>query len=605
VLGFDWLAAILLASMFASHTLLAYPIVSRLGLSSNQAVTTTLGGTMITDTAALLVLAVIAGMASGEVNEAFWWRLAVSLVVFIASILLGLPRLGRWFFRRVADDGPAEFVFVLTSVFLCAALSHAAGLEPIVGAFLAGLALNRLIPHQSPLMNRLTFTGEAIFIPFFLLSVGMLLDARVLFGGLKTWVVAICMTLTVIATKSLAADATRIVFRYRKEEGRVMFGLSVVQAAATLAAVMVGHRIGLFDDAVVNGTIVMILVTCILGPAVVSKFAPAMVKSAAEQGVQEPAAARGVLLPLVSAEHAESAVELALLIRHDKSDPIYPTFIAADDADVARKMADADKVLARAVSQASAANCIAEPIKRVHNYPGRALIRTRKELHAKYVLVPWDGLPTRGYSDLAKLSDAGATDPPPAGAGQQHPRPRMGRVIDALATDSGANLLLCRLPHPLGTCSRTVLFVPPRVVADETLSEAAALFRQLAKALGTPLLLMCHDDDRVRLDSVLGPASDVRRELASYSNSRGWLPLMMEHVREHDLLILYGVREPEPAFSIEYQDFSQRVFARYPLNDLMIFYPASIAREAPTNVDVAVPDDVGLETLAPTRAFAN
>ncbi|MGH7298201.1 MAG: cation:proton antiporter, partial [Polyangiaceae bacterium] len=395
ILRYEWPPSILLASMIASHTLLAYPIVSRLGLASNKAVTATVGGTMITDTASLLVLAVIAGMTTGEVNQAFWWRLGVSLVVFVGAILIGLPILGRLFFRRFPEDGPGQFVFVLTSVFLCAALSNVAGLEPIVGAFLAGLALNRLIPHASPLMNRLTFTGEAIFIPFFLLSVGMLLDVRVLFGGLETWGVAIGMTVTVIVAKYLAAQGSRLVLRYRKEEAQVVFGLSVVQAAATLASVMVGNRIGLFDDAVVNGTIIMILVTCILGPYVVSKFAPAMARAAAQEP-KAPQAARGVLVPLLSARQAEPAMELALLLRgEDKKEPIYPAFVVPEGGDVAQAMAAGDKILAAAVAQASAADCPVEPIKRVHNDPGRTLVRTRMELSAAHVVVPWDATPSQ------------------------------------------------------------------------------------------------------------------------------------------------------------------------------------------------------------------
>ncbi|WP_341650012.1 cation:proton antiporter [Thauera humireducens] len=138
VLGFAWPAAILLASMFASHTLLTYPIVSRLGLTRNLAVTTAVGGTIVTDTLALLVLAVIAGMTRGEVDENFAWQLGLSLTLYVAAILIGLPLLARWFFRRVARDGVAEFVFVLATVFGCAALSHVAGSEPIVGAFLGG-----------------------------------------------------------------------------------------------------------------------------------------------------------------------------------------------------------------------------------------------------------------------------------------------------------------------------------------------------------------------------------------------------------------------------------------------------------------------------------
>jgi Kef-type K+ transport system membrane component KefB len=571
ILGFDWLAAILLASMFASHTLLAYPIVSRLGLSSNQAVTATLGGTMITDTAALLVLAVVAGMASGEVTDAFWWRLGVSVTVFVAGILIGLPRLGRWFFRRVAEDGPAEFVFVLTSVFLCAALSHAAGLEPIVGAFLAGLALNRLIPHESPLMNRLIFTGDAIFIPFFLLSVGMLLDAGVLFGGLRTWYVAIGMTVTVIATKWLAARAARIVFRYRKEEGEIMFGLSVPQAAATLAAVMVGHRIELFDDAVVNGTIVMILVTCVLGPSVVSKNAPALAKAAGEQAGTEPGQTRGVLVPLRSTEQADSAVELALLLRSgDKHAPLYPAFIAADDPYVERSMALADRVLARAASQVNAAGGVAQPVKRVHDHPGRALIRTRKELGVRDVVVPWDPSASGGAPRTSRPS-VSHTDPPPS----PDAHPRFSRVVDDLTTDAGANLFLCRLPHSLGTCKRIVLCMPSDVMSADGFAEAVPIVQRLCKALGAPLLLLCDERDQSQLRAAFAPTSPIKTDLATYASARMWLSLTMNHVEESDLLVAYGVRDDAPAFSTEYGDFAANLFSRYPQNDVILFYPAA------------------------------
>jgi Kef-type K+ transport system membrane component KefB len=567
VLGFDWPAAVLLASMFASHTLLAYPIVSRLGLASNQAVTTTLGGTMITDTAALLVLAVIAGMAAGEVNEAFWWRLGVSLVVFVSGILIGLPRLGRWFLKRAAEDGPAQFVFVLTSVFLCAALSHAAGLEPIVGAFLSGLALNRLIPHSSPLMNRLVFTGEAIFIPFFLLSVGMLLDARVLFGGFKTWFVAIGMTGTVIVTKWLAAEIARIVFRYRKEEGRVMFGLSVVQAAATLAAVMVGHRIGLFDDAVVNGTIVMILVTCILGPAIVTRAAPAMAAAQA-QASTETKAPRGVLVPLHAADQAEQAVELALALRgHEKGAALYPVFVAADNKDLSSAMAEGDKVLGRAVSQASAANCVAEPIKRVHDHPGRALIRARKELNAQHVVMPWDGVPSR------------------SGA-------RMGRVVDELAADGGANLFVCRLPHPLGACSRVVLLLPSGAAASEGLDEAIRQVKALCKALGAPLLVLWQEDEGARLEADFASTAELRTETRAYPGARMVLPVLAEHVSDSDLLIVYGIRERDPAYDAESRDFAQWVAGRHPDHNLIVFYPAA-SEIAPTPSLVHEPPTAG------------
>lgn len=173
VLNFSWLTSILLASMFASHTLIAYPIISKLGVSKNLAVNLTVGGTMITDTLALLVLTVVVGMSTGSVDDMFWYRLAIAVMVFGLFVMLVFPWIGRWFFKR-CEDSVSQYIFVLVMVFLGAFLAEVAGIESIIGAFLAGMALNRLIPRTSPLMNRVVFVGNAIFIPFFLIGVGML-----------------------------------------------------------------------------------------------------------------------------------------------------------------------------------------------------------------------------------------------------------------------------------------------------------------------------------------------------------------------------------------------------------------------------------------------
>lgn len=197
VLKFSMETSVLLASMFASHTLIAYPIISKLGISKNNAVSITVGGTMITDTLALLVLTIIVGMATGNADDAFWIRLGISIVVFALIVLLVFPFIGRWFFKRVHDN-ISQYIFVLAMVFFGAFLAQLAGMEAIIGSFLAGLALNRLIPQSSPLMNRVEFVGNAIFIPFFLLSVGMLIDYRAFFTSFETIKVGIVMI--VVAT---------------------------------------------------------------------------------------------------------------------------------------------------------------------------------------------------------------------------------------------------------------------------------------------------------------------------------------------------------------------------------------------------------------------
>ncbi|WP_026710363.1 cation:proton antiporter [Flavobacterium filum] len=242
VLKFSMPTSVLLASMFASHTLLAYPLVSKLGVAKNRAVNITVGGTMITDTLALLVLAVIAGMQTGEINQEFWIRLGVSVLVFGLVVMLIFPIIGRWFFKRF-DDNISQYIFVLAMVFLGCTLAELAGIEAIIGAFLAGLALNRLIPHTSPLMNRIEFVGNALFIPFFLIGVGMLIDYKAFIKDSNTIEVAGIMTICAIIGKYLPAYITQKIYGFSSDERRLIFGLSNAQAAATLAAVLVGFNI--------------------------------------------------------------------------------------------------------------------------------------------------------------------------------------------------------------------------------------------------------------------------------------------------------------------------------------------------------------------------
>jgi len=272
VLKFSLATSVLLASMFASHTLIAYPIISKLGVAKNRAVSISAGGTLITDTLALLVLAVIVASTQGEVNTLFWIRMVGELIIFGLIVMLVFPLIGKWFFKRY-NDNVGQYVFVLTMVFLGAVLAEIAGIEAIIGAFMTGLSLNRLIPNTSPLMNRVDFVGNAIFIPFFLISVGMLIDYRAFYKDVDTLVVAGVMIGVANAAKYIAAWLTQKTFRLTVDERRIIFGLSNAQAAATLAAVLVGYNIivgytdngdpiRLLNDSVLNGTILMILVTC-------------------------------------------------------------------------------------------------------------------------------------------------------------------------------------------------------------------------------------------------------------------------------------------------------------------------------------------------------
>jgi len=245
ILGYDLGASVLIGSMFATHTLIAYPIVSKFGISRNEAVAVTIGGTIIADTTALMILAVTIGSTEGELDRIFWIRMILSTGLFIFIIFYIIPKIARWFFSKLEGEKSSHFIFVLSIVFFSAFLADLSGLEPIIGAFGAGLAVNRLIPHNSVLMNRLEFVGNSLFIPFFLISVGMLVDVRVIFSGPQVIFVAVVFTVVVLFGKWLAAFFIQQICRYSRSQRKLIFGLSISHAAAALAIVLIGYKTGI------------------------------------------------------------------------------------------------------------------------------------------------------------------------------------------------------------------------------------------------------------------------------------------------------------------------------------------------------------------------
>lgn len=268
VLRYGWLTSILLASMYASHTLIAYPIILRYGLSSQRSVTIAVGATAITDTLTLLVLAMVGGYFKGDITGEFWLMLFLKVAAVFFVIIYFFPRVTRYFFHHY-EDNVNQFIFVLALTFLGAIMMELIGMEGLLGAFLVGLVINRYVPNVSPLMNHLEFVGNALFIPYFLIGVGMLVNVNLLFGGAETLRVAAVMIVMALSSKWIASLVTQKLLGMRPLERNMIFGLSTAQAGATLAAVLVGHSIflpngqRLLNDDVLNGTVILILVTCI------------------------------------------------------------------------------------------------------------------------------------------------------------------------------------------------------------------------------------------------------------------------------------------------------------------------------------------------------
>lgn len=322
VLRYGWLTSILLASMYASHTLIAYPIILRYGLSSQRSVTIAVGATAITDTLTLLVLAMVGGYFKGDITGEFWLMLFLKVAAVFFVIIYFFPRVTRYFFHHY-EDNVNQFIFVLALTFLGAIMMELIGMEGLLGAFLVGLVINRYVPNVSPLMNHLEFVGNALFIPYFLIGVGMLVNVNLLFGGAETLRVAAVMIVMALSSKWIASFFTQKLLGMRPLERNMIFGLSTAQAGATLAAVLVGHSIflpngqRLLNDDVLNGTVILILVTCIFSSFCTESASKRMAlekKSAMPK--EEVADDEKIMISMKYPETASLLMEVANLMRN-------------------------------------------------------------------------------------------------------------------------------------------------------------------------------------------------------------------------------------------------------------------------------------------------
>ena len=461
VLRFNVLTSVLLASMFASHTLIAYPIISKLGISKNKAVSITVGGTMITDTLALLVLTIIVGMATGQVNDMFWIRLGVSILIFALIVLFGFPFIGRWFFKHVHDN-ISQYIFVLVMVFLGSFLAQVAGMEAIIGAFLSGLALNRLIPQSSPLMNRVEFVGNAIFIPFFLLGVGMLIDYRTFFTSFETIKVGLIMIIVATAAKYIAAWMTQKTFHLSTDQRSVIFGLSNAQAAATLAAVMVGYNvitgtdangepIRLLNESVLNGTILMILVTCTIASFAAQKGAHNIAAQDISDKEENKKESEHILIPVSNEETVEELVNLSLAIKspQNKNGSFALKVIDNHHSDE-KALKQSRRVLQTAVNTAAATDTRMKDLLRYDLSVSNAIASVVKEREITDLVV-----------GLHKEKDI--------------PAAFLGHIVESVLAESSVSTFIYKPAQPISTVRRHLIIIPE--LAEKEIGFNQIIFR--------------------------------------------------------------------------------------------------------------------------------
>ncbi len=389
-IGLDFNASLLVASMFSTHTLVTYPIVSRMGISRHEAVAITVGGTMLTDTAVLVLFAVIVGSVKGEINLHFWYTFGISVFLFLLVVFLFIPLLTSWFLKKLEGEKRSHFIFVLSMVFFAAFLSEVAGLEPIIGAFAAGIALNKFVPRTSSLMNRLEFVGNAIFIPFFLISVGMLINLQVIREGTTAWVIAGTLTIVALLGKYLAAAMTSYVFKFPATWRRLIFGMSSSHAAATLAVILVGFKMGIIDENVLNGTIVLILVTCLAASFVTENAAKKILIQEEEFSEKPvtPVMEQKILVPISNPATMERLIDLAIAIKLPKNRfPIVSLSVVDDDHTAKSKLIEAKRMLEKAIIHAAAIDQKVEIITTIDQKVTAGIKRVAKEIFASEIII--------------------------------------------------------------------------------------------------------------------------------------------------------------------------------------------------------------------------
>jgi Kef-type K+ transport system membrane component KefB/nucleotide-binding universal stress UspA family protein len=461
ILGLSWLGMILLGSAFASHTLIAFPILTRLGVARNEAIAVTTGATVLTDIGAFIILAVVLGARSGGLDISYFIQLFFLLSIFTLLIILGLPRLGKYFFQRFSGRA-IEFQFVIVVLFVAALGAELIGVHEVVGAFLAGLAINATLPRHSPVVGHVLFIGESFFIPVFLLYSGMITDPLSFIDNRQTIIVALGVTVVAYVSKLIAAWITARIFKYTKNEFWTAYGLSHAQAAVTIPTLVIGLDTGLFDSTLFNAAILMILLTSITSPLIVQRFGASLQTGSDDE---EPLPLFGrILVPIIDPKAQEQLLGLATLLAKVNSGKTMVVSVAKAQGELEKHFALHRDLLGRVPEIMKDPESEVELIPRLAATQAQGILHTAHERSASIILMGWRGKRTLRESVL-------------------------GSVLDEVIWGSDTPVMVGKLAVPLNGTQRVAFILPRKVVPQIVLRRMLEANLSLAKALNVPLIL--------------------------------------------------------------------------------------------------------------------
>ncbi len=550
ILGYNFLTSLLTASMFSTHTLIAYPIVSKMDLTKNEAVAITVGGTIITDTAVLVILALINGIQSGNTDWFMWINLAVKFLLFFLFMFKLVPVVSKWVLKKVENERYSHYIFVLATVFFSAFIAELAGLEPIIGAFMAGLVLNRLIPKTSPLMNRIEFAGNALFIPFFLISIGMIIDLNAIVSGPQAIWTAIILAAVAFLGKWLAAVYSSRLLNYSALQRNLIFGLSSSHAVATLAVITVGYEMGILDSNILNGTIILILISCIAS-SLITEHAARNLALQQETNYYHPREIQPdkILVTISNPSTMTFLTDLALNISASKrKPPVNVLSVVQDNQQAKEKLAETRAILNKLIKHAAETEREIQIITTLDQNVANGIRRIITETSSTDIIM--------GTSPQSKFADV-----------------IFGNLMQHLMHSTRQMLYFYKPQQPVYAYTSLQVICPPHSDKEYGFKNWLGKVTQLSKNLGVPC---CIYSDKETVDAITQAAlrmetsgnfdfqpMDIYKELIPISNGFSMT----------DLIIFIQPREGSVSYDTDYKTLITKVDEEKANNPYLIISP--------------------------------
>jgi len=552
VLNLEFWAAVLLAAVFASHTLLSYPIANQYDVTKNEAVTAVFGGILFTDTLALVILAIVTGAVAGGLSPLLLAQIFGSVLLLFAATWYLAPPIARWFFQNLSEESYFEFLLVLTVFFAAASFAEILDIAPILGAFVAGIALNRLIAEGGVLRTRIEFVGNALFIPFFLIHVGMLVDFSVIFDGVRTLEVAAVIITVMVVMKAVAAWIVSKIQGYDTNELGVMFGLSTGQAAAALAITLIGFDIGLFSEAVLNAVVLMLLVTALISPFLTERYAARLALSKEVEVDTGELTDPRILLPLShNAELQRRLLEYSFVLKGNKKNNAVHVITVVQPKSPKETETEVSRVRTELDAFREIGNQAEVPIDvetRINHNPASGIVQGALEVQSNVILMGWDG--TQSFS-----------------------RRMFGNVIDQVLSKTSLPVHIARLGHPINTTKRILVVIPSGVDRHAGFFENVYFIKRIAAQLGIPLQILVVDDDVEKFEHRFGLVDpEVSMGFVSVSSWDGLVRTLREESTKDDFVAVLSSRPGE----IGWDDRMQRLpsqLASLPPASFTIMHP--------------------------------